>query len=94
LEPVWPRYFALLAWGLEPGESETWIWNQYNVYADENAEPGVYVVNFTGALYTPATILEAFFEIVEEWDVAITATLEGYSDVSEFGVARAFMPDS
>lgn len=44
-EPVWPWVFATLLWGLAPGESETWIWNQTIYYPRSYAEPGMYVVN-------------------------------------------------
>jgi hypothetical protein len=57
-EPVWPIIFATLLWGLAPGESETWIWNQTNEYTGSPAEPGMYVVNDTLGLG-----LSAEFEI-------------------------------
>lgn len=46
-EPVWPLIFAFRLWGLAPGESETWVWNQTNEYTRNPAEPGFYVVNDT-----------------------------------------------
>jgi hypothetical protein len=58
-EPVWPLIFATLLWGLAPGESETWVWNQYNEYTGTPAEPGMYMVNDTLGLG-----LSAEFEIV------------------------------
>jgi len=61
LEPVWPCIFAFLAWNLTPGESESWIWNQYNEFTNKSAELGTYVVNFTGPY--PMEVTEAFFEI-------------------------------
>lgn len=43
-ELVWPWVIATLLWGLAPGESEVWVWNQYNEYTGSPAEPGMYVV--------------------------------------------------
>ena len=59
--PVWPKIFAPLIWGLSPGESETWTWDQYNEYTLSPAEPGMYIVKFHGD--APAEVNEALFEI-------------------------------
>lgn len=43
-ERVYPEAIAYLAWDLDPGESETLSWNQYNEYNDTFVGPGRYVV--------------------------------------------------
>ena len=61
LEPVWPKRFTTLVWGLAPGESETWTWNQYNEFTNSPAQPGEYRVFFSGMLYPPSEVNEALF---------------------------------
>lgn len=69
LEGVWPKWFFYLSWGLPPGESETWIWDQYNKFTNSSAEPGTYLVDFYGVLETPSEVNEAFFEIAILGDI-------------------------
>lgn len=61
-EPVYPMIFAWLAWSLEPGESDTFSWNQYNEFTQSPAEPGTYVVRDTQGWG-----LSAYFEILDQW---------------------------
>jgi hypothetical protein len=87
LELVWPKWFFYLSWGLPPEESETWIWDQYNEYTNSSAEPGTYLVNFTGVLETPAEFNEAFFEIAILGDI----NCDGIIDIIDIlEVAAAF----
>lgn len=58
-EPVYPAIFAFLAWDLDPGESETWTWNQNNEYNGTFVDPGTYIVQEYNYNHT------AFFTIVE-----------------------------
>jgi hypothetical protein len=70
LEPVWPTVFAFLLWGLAPGESETWTWNQYNEYAHAPATPGMYIVKVSSNLYPSSEVFEAIFQLssgMGEW---------------------------
>jgi parallel beta-helix repeat protein len=46
-EPVYPKIFAWLAWSLDPGENDTFVWNQYNQFNESFCEPGTYVVKDT-----------------------------------------------
>ena len=46
-KPVFPEVYALLAWNLEPGQSDVFIWNQYDEFNDEFVKPGVYIVKDT-----------------------------------------------
>jgi len=43
-ERVYPESLVYLAWDLDPGESETLSWNQYNEYNDTFVSSGRYVV--------------------------------------------------
>lgn len=60
LENVWPRWFQWLAWGLAPGESETWTWDQYNAITGAIPQPGTYVVKDNKGWG-----LSAYFQIAE-----------------------------
>ena len=62
-EPVWPKRFSTLYWGLAPGESETWTWNQINEWTRSPVQPGEYRVFFSDPSYTPSEVNEAFFWI-------------------------------
>jgi PKD repeat protein len=44
---VYPSYYTFLAWSLEPGENDTFIWNQYNAFTNSPVYPGMYVVSDT-----------------------------------------------
>jgi len=46
-EPVYPMIFAFLAWGLDPGENDTFTWNQYNQFNESFCGPGTYIVRDT-----------------------------------------------
>jgi len=46
-EPVYPAIFASLAWYLDPGENDTFVWNQYNEFNHSFVKPGAYVVRDT-----------------------------------------------
>lgn len=59
-EPVYPNIFATLLWSLNPGETDTFIWNQYNE-TGALVEPGMYVVK-DGQGWR----LSAYFEILEQ----------------------------
>ena len=64
-EMVYPMIFAWLAWSLEPGMNDTFIWNQYNEFTQSPAETGMYVVRDTQGWG-----LSAYFEIAtteERW---------------------------
>ncbi len=56
-EPVYPAIFAFLTWDLDPGESEKWMWTQYNEYNATFVSPGTYVIEEYNYNYT------TFFEI-------------------------------
>lgn len=43
-EPVYPNIFLTLLWSLEPGENDTFVWNQYNAFTHTPVEPGMYVI--------------------------------------------------
>ena len=43
-KPVFPKVYYLLAWNLEPGQSDVFIWNQYDEFNDRFVKPGVYIV--------------------------------------------------
>ncbi|MEM3698064.1 MAG: hypothetical protein QXQ94_11335, partial [Candidatus Bathyarchaeia archaeon] len=58
-EPVYPKIFAFLAWFLEPGQSDTYVWNQYNDFTGAFCKPGKYVIKDTQGWN-----LSAYFEIV------------------------------
>jgi len=60
-KPVFPEVYALLAWNLEPGQSDVFIWNQYDEFNDKFVEPGTYIVKDTQGwnIYT-------IFEIVAD----------------------------
>jgi len=58
-EPVYPKIFAFLAWSLDPGENDTFTWNQYNEFAQSSAEPGMYVIKDTQGLG-----LSTYFKII------------------------------
>jgi len=44
---VYPKVYWFLAWSLEPGENDTFIWNQYNAFTNSPVYPGMYVVRDT-----------------------------------------------
>lgn len=46
-EPVYPKVFATLAWNLEPGENNTFIWNQYNQFKESFCTPETYIAKYT-----------------------------------------------
>jgi PKD repeat protein len=56
---VYPKVYAFLAWSLEPGENDTFIWNQYNAFTNSLVDPGMYVV-----CDTQGWGLSAYFTIV------------------------------
>jgi len=58
-EPVYPQIFAFLAWSLEPGQSDTYVWNQFDDFRGEFCKPGKYVVRDTQGWN-----LSAYFEIM------------------------------
>ncbi len=58
-EPVYPAIFSTLAWSLEPGENDTFVWNQYNQFNESFCSPGTYVVKDTQGWG-----LSAYFEII------------------------------
>ena len=60
-KPVFPEVYALLAWNLEPGQSDVFIWNQYDEFNDRFVKPGIYIVKDTQGwnIYT-------IFEIVAD----------------------------
>ena len=58
-EPVYPAIFASLAWYLDPGENDTFVWNQYNEFNHSFVKPGAYVVRDTQGWG-----LSAHFEII------------------------------
>lgn len=58
-EPVYPKIFAFLAWFLEPGQNDTYVWNQYNEFTGTFCKPGKYVIKDTQGWN-----LSAYFEIV------------------------------
>ncbi len=59
-EPVFPAVFTFLAWSLNPGENDTFVWNQYNEFTGAFCEPGVYVIRDT-----QGWCLSAYFKIIE-----------------------------
>ena len=60
-KPVFPEVYALLALNLEPGQSDVFVWNQYDEFNDKFVEPGTYIVRDTQGwnIYT-------IFEIVAD----------------------------
>ena len=60
-KPVFPEVYALLAWNLEPRQSDVFVWNQYDEFNDKFVEPGTYIVRDTQGwnIYT-------IFEIVDD----------------------------
>jgi len=60
-KPVFPEVYAFLAWNLEPGQSDVFVWNQYDEFNDKFVEPGIYIVRDTQGwnIYT-------IFEIVAD----------------------------
>ena len=71
LEPVWPLIFATLLWGLNPGESETWVWNQTNEYTGMPAELGTYIVKDTLGLG-----LSTEFEILPKLELTMSVNMD------------------
>jgi hypothetical protein len=57
-DPVYPMIFAFLAWSLNSGENDTFIWNQYNEFTWSFCTVGTYVIKDTQAWG-----LSAFFKI-------------------------------
>jgi len=103
LEPVWPKIFAFLIWGLGPGESETWTWNQYNEFTENPAEPGMYVVRDTQGwglsadfeiipdLELTMTVNKDIVPIGQQIDFTLTLTNIGKNNVTiTFGSSQAF----
>ncbi len=43
-DPVYPKIFAFLAWSLDQGESDTFIWNQYDEFMGSFCTIGTYVI--------------------------------------------------
>jgi len=85
-EYVWPWIIAFLAWGLAPGESETWIWNQCNEFTQSPVEPGMYVVNDTQGWG-----LSTFFEIEAQPPPPGDLNGDGTADILDlFIVAEAY----
>ena len=68
-EPVYPAIFAWLAWSLEPGENDTFTWNQYNEFTHTPVEPGIYVVRDTQGWE-----LSAYFEIRPDLELEMTVS--------------------
>jgi len=58
-EPVYPAIFASLAWYLDPGENDTFVWNQYNEFNQSSVRSGAYIV-----MDTQGWGLSAHFEII------------------------------
>jgi len=46
-KPVFPEVYALLAWNLEPGQSDVFVWNQYDEFNNRFVKPGIYIVKDT-----------------------------------------------
>ncbi|MCD6242775.1 hypothetical protein J7K06_03710 [Candidatus Bathyarchaeota archaeon] len=46
-KPVFPEVYTFLAWNLEPGQSDVFIWNQYDEFNDKFVEPGTYIIKDT-----------------------------------------------
>lgn len=70
-EFVYPSIFAFLLWSLNPGENDTFTWNQYNAFTKSPADPGIYVVRDTHAWG-----LSAFFEITTSRVVTATVDMD------------------
>jgi len=47
---VYPAIFAFLAWSLNPGENDTFVWNQYSQFNETFCSSGTYVVKDTQEL--------------------------------------------
>jgi parallel beta-helix repeat protein len=58
-DPVYPKFFAFLAWSLDPEEYDTFTWNQYNQINESFCGPGTYVVRDT-----QGWSLSAYFKII------------------------------
>jgi len=81
-EPVCPAIYAFLAWSLDPGENDTFTWNQFNEYDQCFAELGIYVIRDTQGWG-----LSACFEIIEGEPInteAIGMAPKVYGDVIVF----------
>jgi hypothetical protein len=46
-KPVFPAIFAFLLWSLEPGENDTFVWNQYDAFNNAFCNPGTYIIKDT-----------------------------------------------
>lgn len=60
-KPVFPKIFAFLAWSLEPGQSDVFVWNQYDEFENKFVKPGTYIVKDTQGCN-----VFALFEIVAD----------------------------
>jgi len=83
-EPVYPKIFAFLAWFLEPGQSDTYVWNQYDDFRGEFCKPGKYVIRDTQGWN-----LSAYFEIIPMEAKIINTGILGmapkvYGDITTF----------
>jgi parallel beta-helix repeat protein len=58
-QPVYPAIFAFLAWSLNLGENDTFVWNQYNQFNETFCSSGTYVVKDTQGWG-----LSAYFKII------------------------------
>lgn len=67
-KPVYPAVYAFLIWQLEPGENDTFVWNQLNEFTNTPCAPGTYLIRDVKGwgLFT-------YFSIIAE---AINATVE------------------
>lgn len=83
-EPVYPEVFAFLAWSLDPGENDTFVWNQYNEFNQSFVKPGTYVIKDTQGWG-----LSAYFKIIEAKAVILNTEAIGvvpnvYGDIIVF----------
>ena len=83
-EPVYPAVFAWLARSLNPGENDTFTWNQFNEYTQRFAELGTYVIKDTQGWG-----LSTYFEIIEAEAVILNTEAIGmapkvYGDIIVF----------
>ena len=91
-EPVYPAVIAFLAWDLDPGGSEIWIWNQYDEYNGTFVGPGTYVVhehtyNHTAFFAITPLVLEMAVSkneitVGEQIDITLTLKNIGTSTVT------------
>ncbi len=86
-EPVYPKIFAFLAWSLEPGQSDTYVWNQYDDFRGEFCKPGKYVVRDTQGWN-----LSAYFEIMAVGAKIVNTGAQGMAP-KVYGNIIAFFTD-